>query len=77
MSSICKPASTVSEKPAMMGTVRPRARNVAHRFLAREEPALGDLLDDPMTRRLMASDGVRLDHLMDVIAQAKSGLMAR
>ena len=77
MSSVCKPASIVSEKTPIVGAVRSRARSAANRFAAREEPALGDLLDDPMTRRLMASDGVRLDHLMDVIAQAQSGLAAR
>ncbi|HLN23092.1 MAG TPA: hypothetical protein VK558_03825 [Patescibacteria group bacterium] len=77
MSSVCKPASIVSEKSPIIGAIRSRPRNAANRFLAREEPALGDLLDDPMTRRLMASDGVRLDHLMDVIAQAKSGLADR
>lgn len=38
------------------------------RFLGQEEPPLLDLMNDPITRRLMDSDGVRMDQLKAVIS---------
>jgi hypothetical protein len=46
-------------------------------FAGREEPRLRDMINDPIIQRLMASDGVRLDHLMDVIADTKEKLSRR
>ena len=54
----------------------PRPRGVA-RFATREEPRLSELLNDPITQRLMASDGVGLDHLNEVVATARAGLKLR
>lgn len=48
-----------------------RARAGAARFVGSEEPPLPELMDDPVLRRLMASDGVRLDHLVALIADAR------
>jgi hypothetical protein len=44
------------------------------RFADCEEPALSDLFDDPILRRLMASDGIAADQLMQVIATARMKL---
>jgi hypothetical protein len=38
------------------------------------EPPLTDLIADPMTRQLMDSDGVALDHLLTLIADARTRL---
>ena len=69
----CQPATVTREDPmpsvvALSGT---RSRAGAARFSGLEEPALPELMDDPMLRRLMASDGVRLDHLIALIADAR------
>jgi hypothetical protein len=37
-------------------------------FDGNQEPPLAELLIDPIVHRLMASDGVRQDHLIDLIA---------
>lgn len=44
------------------------------RFLGQEEPGLRDIMNDPMTRRLMDSDGVRMDQLQAVISQLQRSL---
>lgn len=41
------------------------------RYGANQEPDLADLLTDPMLHRLLASDGVRSDHLIELIADVK------
>jgi hypothetical protein len=40
-------------------------------FERNQEPALVDLLTDPIVHRLMHSDGVRQDALIDLIADVK------
>ncbi|KAF0141891.1 MAG: hypothetical protein FD153_669 [Rhodospirillaceae bacterium] len=39
-----------------------------------EEPPLDDLLNDPLTHQLMASDGIKEKHLLLVIAEAQARL---
>lgn len=41
------------------------------RYAGNQEPDLADLLTDPIMHRLLASDGVRSDHLIDLIADVK------
>jgi hypothetical protein len=43
-------------------------------FLGNEEPTLVDLLDDPVTRYVMASDGIARDDLLMVLEDAKGKL---
>ena len=43
----------------------------------RGEPALHDIIEDPITRRLMASDGVRHDHLVKLLGEARAKLARR
>lgn len=38
------------------------------------EPRLHDIVDDPITRRLMASDGVERDHLLALVSEARAKL---
>ncbi|MFI4987606.1 MAG: hypothetical protein ACHQF3_09200 [Alphaproteobacteria bacterium] len=40
------------------------------------EPALSDVLADPLVRLVMRRDGVSLPHLSAVIARAQAGLRA-
>jgi len=41
-----------------------------------EEPHLGELLDDPVTRAVMARDGVTREELLEHIAAAQARLFA-
>ena len=41
------------------------------RYAGNQEPDLADMLTDPILHRLLASDGVRSDHLIDLIADVK------
>ncbi len=41
-----------------------------------EEPHLGELLDDPLTRAVMARDGVTREELLEHIAAAQAKLVA-
>src|SRR5690349_18328216 len=43
----------------------------ARRRPANPEPALGELLDDPVTRTVMTGDGVDRSELMQVIGETK------
>lgn len=47
------------------------------RFAGNQEPELVDLLTDPMLHRLLASDGIKSDHLIDLIADVKVRLARR
>jgi len=40
-------------------------------FSGNQEPLVAELLTDPILHRLLASDGVRTDHLIDLIADVK------
>ena len=78
MSSACKPASVtaINDLMPLSMSAKPRLRGGAARFSNREEPGLGELIDDPITRRLMASDGVLMDHLLQVITEARLKLVS-
>ena len=52
-------------------------RPLRSRFAGNQEPDLIELLADPMLHRLLASDGVRSDHLIDLIADVKVRLSRR
>ena len=41
------------------------------------EPVLGELLDDPIARQLMASDGVERDDVETLMHRLKAGQRAR
>lgn len=41
------------------------------RYAGNNEPDLADMLTDPILHRLLASDGVRSDHLIELIADVK------
>jgi hypothetical protein len=41
------------------------------------EPALHDLLSDPMTALVMQRDGIRREHVLDAVATARRHLRAR
>lgn len=72
ISNAYKPTPKGADRSSLV-MVELRNRKV-QRYIDREEPTLNDMIDDPMTRRLMASDGVGFDHLMGVIATARGKL---
>ncbi len=76
MTNVCKPAPMHKDKRVQAVTVAMSQRAVfaSARFSGHEEPALTDIINDPITRRLMDSDGVAYDHLMDVIKSARTRL---
>ena len=45
--------------------------------LAPGETRLRDIIDDPVTHRLMASDGIERDHLMKILGEARTKLARR
>lgn len=54
--------------------------NAAMRFdpsFSPNETRLRDIVDDPITHRLMASDGVERDHLMKLLGEARTKLARR
>ncbi len=54
-----------------------RRRPLRSRFAGNQEPDLAEILTDPMLQRLLASDGVKSDHLIDLIADVKVRLARR
>jgi hypothetical protein len=54
-----------------------RRRPMRSRFAGNQEPDLAELLTDPIMQRLLASDGVMADHLIDLIADVKVRLARR
>lgn len=60
--------------PSPEQVIRVHRRPQPERFSANEEPALEELLSDPMTWTLMASDGLPSDALMAEIASARARL---
>ena len=52
-------------------------RPMRTRFAGNQEPELVELLTDPMLHRLLASDGIKSDHLIDLIADVKVRLARR
>ncbi len=59
--------------PASPAERRVREANYS-RYADLEEPPLDDLLNDPLTHQLMASDGIKEKHLLLVIAEAQARL---
>jgi len=74
MTSACKPAPIGFDRSYTAPLTAPRSRGGAMLFVGQKEPSLGEVMDDPITRRLMASDGVRMDHLLDLVATARASL---
>ena len=58
----------VASQQAVLFVYRRTART---RYAGNQEPDLADMLTDPILHRLLASDGVRSDHLIDLIADVK------
>ncbi len=54
-----------------------QGRPARTRFAGNQEPDLVELLTDPLLHRLLASDGVKSDHLIDLIADVKVRLARR
>ena len=52
-------------------------RPLRSRYAGNQEPDLIELLTDPMLHRLLASDGVKSDHLIELIADVKVRLSRR
>jgi hypothetical protein len=52
-------------------------RPLRSRYAGNQEPNLVDLLTDPMLHRLLASDGVKSDHLIELIADVRVRLSRR
>ena len=69
----------------MKGTaagVRPRRRSrsktpALERFIRCEEPRLREVIDDPIVRHLMASDGIGEEKLIEMMAVARDGIARR
>jgi hypothetical protein len=49
-------------------------RQDGQRFRGIDEPALREILQDPVFRSLLASDGVQQDHLMELIQAVRARL---
>lgn len=74
----CRPASTTGERLRRpVSTGLPRNERPSESFTSNDEPMLVDLIDDPMTRRLMASDGVDRDRLLTFLGEMRETLLAR
>jgi len=58
----------VAAQQAALFVYRRMARS---RYAGNHEPELADMLTDPILHRLLASDGIRSDHLIDLIADVK------
>jgi len=71
---VCKP-SPVSVERLPSVVVVGRRNPCSTRYQAQEEPSLMELVEDPLMRRLMASDGVPLESLMTLISETRSRLI--
>ncbi|MFN3076234.1 MAG: hypothetical protein ABT940_05030 [Alphaproteobacteria bacterium] len=70
-------AASVGAGASPVGVMPTRARHGTanhSRFSGAEEPMLSDLLSDPLTQSVMASDGVKQMHLLLVIAEVQARL---
>ncbi|MGC2854793.1 hypothetical protein ACM64Y_04905 [Novispirillum sp. DQ9] len=67
---------TTASSPLAMPPVLRGARLGAdpERFLTNEEPRLDDILEDPITVRLMASDGLQGDAVRALVRDARARL---
>ncbi|MBF0332520.1 MAG: hypothetical protein HQL40_02590 [Alphaproteobacteria bacterium] len=74
----CRPASTAGERVRRpISANLPRNERPSESFTSNDEPTLIDLIDDPVTRRLMASDGVDRDGLLALLGEMRETLLAR
>lgn len=71
----CQQATIFTERHGLTAPLKMRTRT-ANVYAGREEPCLNEVIDDPIVRRLMASDGVHVDHLLEVIGAAQGRLSA-
>jgi hypothetical protein len=65
-------ASLAEERLARVSLIA--SRDIA---ASRDEPKLHDIIDDPITRRLMASDGVDRRSLSLILGEARAKLARR
>lgn len=73
--SACKPDIVGSVQPGFTLPPLPRGgRSDGDRYRGTEEPRLSDILQDPVLGRLLASDGVKHDHLLDLIRTTRARL---
>jgi len=72
-----KTATTTLAGSSQQAALFLRRHSTRSRYAGNQEPDLADLLTDPMLHRLMASDGVHRDHLIDLIADVKVRLARR
>ena len=73
--SLSKHESMEARRPLFVSRGRPPRREVYAD--AGVEPALNDLLTDPLTAMVMRRDGVRLEELRALLAQTRAVLKAR
>jgi len=66
-----KTAESLVAAPPQPEAMFLRRRRAPARFAGNQEPAIAEILTDPILHRLLASDGVRSDHLIDLIADVK------
>ena len=66
-----KPAATNLAVSAQQPSSFVYRRAPRTRYAGNNEPELAEMLTDPIMHRLLASDGVRADHLIDLIAEVK------
>jgi hypothetical protein len=71
---VCASAANGLEKRLMIRPALPRPRIESNRFAGVGEPALDELMADPVLYRLMASDGVAMHHLVTLITDARTRL---
>ncbi len=72
---ICEPDMIAARRIASVLPPLPRSvRQETSHFSGADEPALGELLADPMLRRLLDSDGVQHDRLLSLIAAVRTRL---
>ncbi len=75
--SVEKTAEAQLVLPPSQNSLFMRRRSARSRYIDNQEPTLADLLTDPIVHRLLASDGVLSDHLIDLIADVKVRLARR
>jgi hypothetical protein len=68
----CQPSAFATDSRAIRFACPPQGDKNC--FAGPGEPALRDLMEDPILRRLMASDGIAAEQLIEVIAEARQKL---
>lgn len=73
---VCEPDMTAARRIANVLPPLPRSiRQETSNFSGADEPALGEMLTDPVLHRLLASDGVEKERLLSLIATVRSRLV--